>query len=299
MYEMTMIHHAKLNKIKVNNRDYNVHSGKMSVVSIFGSKKVYLPASATVEASLVIPIYIYAVLAVMYIMQILSVKSDVDRAVYNVLRSMSKHAYMYENYNTVFSQQEMYWQIVSELGAEYANRHNIVGGNAGIVVLHESSEESGSELKFSLRYSVKNPFNIFGLGVFRINQKFCAEAWIGQEYAKKWKNNKQLENMVYITSQGTVYHKSRDCRTINIKIEMISSADLERRRNSSGARYYPCEKCSDSGKQENSLQTGQIYITDYGDRYHFDINCSALKRTVFEIPFSAVGERSACKICSQ
>ena len=102
MCELTMIHHAKLNKIKVKNRDYNMHGRKLSVISIFGSKKVYLPASATVEASLVIPIYIYAVLAVMYIMQILSVKSDMDRAVYNALRSMSKHAYMYENDNAVF-----------------------------------------------------------------------------------------------------------------------------------------------------------------------------------------------------
>lgn len=299
MCELTMIHHAKLNKIKVKNRDYNMHGRKLSVISIFGSKKVCLPASATVEASLVIPIYIYAVLAVMYIMQILSVKSDMDRAVYNALRSMSKHAYMYENDNAVFSQQEMYLRIVYELGAEYANRHNIVGGNAGIVILQEASEGNGSEIKFSLSYAVKNPFNIFGLGVFSINQKFCAEAWLGQEYAKKWKNDKQSENMVYITSQGTVYHKSRDCRTINIKIETVSSADLEHCRNSSGAKYYPCERCGNSGKQENYLQTDQIYITDYGDRYHFDINCSALKRTVFEIPFSAVGERGVCKICSQ
>ena len=41
---------------------------------------VYIKASATVEAALVMPLYIYAVMAVTYMMQIYQIRLEVDAA---------------------------------------------------------------------------------------------------------------------------------------------------------------------------------------------------------------------------
>lgn len=45
---------------------------------------VYIKASATVEAALVMPLYIYAVMAVTYMMQIYQIRLEVDAALYKL-----------------------------------------------------------------------------------------------------------------------------------------------------------------------------------------------------------------------
>ena len=57
---------------------------------------MFLPASATVEASLVIPLYIYAVLAVAYVIQIIGIKSTMYKAMYNSTRQLAAYAYAVE-----------------------------------------------------------------------------------------------------------------------------------------------------------------------------------------------------------
>ena len=48
--------------------------------------KTKLPAAATVEASLVIPLYLYAVLTLIYILQFINVRCDIDKAAYHALK---------------------------------------------------------------------------------------------------------------------------------------------------------------------------------------------------------------------
>ena len=52
---------------------------------------MFLPASATVEVSLVIPLYIYAVLAVAYVIQIIGIKSTMYKAMYNSTRQLAAY----------------------------------------------------------------------------------------------------------------------------------------------------------------------------------------------------------------
>ena len=54
---------------------------------------MFLPASATVEASLVIPLYM---LAVAYVIQIIGIKSTMYKAMYNSTRQLAAYAYAVE-----------------------------------------------------------------------------------------------------------------------------------------------------------------------------------------------------------
>lgn len=99
------------------------------------------------------------------------------------------------------------------------------------------------------------------------------------------------EEWVYITPYGESYHRSRDCRYLNLKIHAASIEQIMDYRNKSGEKYYPCESCG------NRTRTGICFYTEYGNRYHLTPSCSALKRTVRTVRLSEVGSRHACSYC--
>ena len=66
--------------------------------------------------------------------------------------------------------------------------------------------------------------------------------------------------------------------------------DLEEKRNESGGRYYPCELCEPG-------ETGLVYLTQWGGKYHGRSDCPSIKRTVFIVPISEAGGRPPCRSC--
>ncbi len=104
-------------------------------------------------------------------------------------------------------------------------------------------------------------------------------------------SDKEEEEWVYITQTGEVYHRSRDCSHLNVSIQCCNWENIKFLRNMNGEKYRPCEKCGTNGG------LGILYITNQGNRYHSDIQCSGLKRTVKVVPISKVGQRRPCSKC--
>lgn len=260
------------------------------------SKRAYLPASATLEASLVIPLYIYAVIAVIYIIQIMQVKSAVNRAAYNSIRALSKYAYAYIQGSD--SQKEVsaaaaYAMLLKELGTDFADKHYIVGKNAGISVAGSKLLQSDNQLELTVTYAVKNPFDIFGVGIVTIHQKYVTQAWLGESFDEIQRSESSNKKMVYITEQGEVYHTNRNCTYIQLSVMNVQLDDIYAKRNQSGGKYYPCEKCCADER------SAMVYITAYGDRYHQKSDCSILRRIVFKVPLEQVTDRQMCSKCKK
>ena len=93
--------------------------------------KRYVPASATVEAALVIPLVIYAVAAVMFLLQVIAIKMHVSDALYNALRKFNTYSYVNEATMGNINGSTFFAIFVDEVGAGYAGKHYIAGGNAG------------------------------------------------------------------------------------------------------------------------------------------------------------------------
>lgn len=258
-----------------------------------------MSASITIEAAIVIPLYIYAVLSIMYMLKVIDIKKDIETALYNAVRSMSKYAYATEGLeaadyaDTVIGDAYLYGSIIDELGNDYCIRNNIVGGNAGVIVLGSSIMESDSKIKCCVNYTIKNPFDIFGIALVKVNQSVETEAWLGEKRSGEWKNTSDSEDeeYVYITPTGSVYHINRSCTTLKLSVKAAGIKEVEKLRNKSGGKYYCCERC----KGEKNAIT--VYITDYGERYHYDSSCSGLKRTIIEIPKSRVSDKRMCEKC--
>lgn len=247
-----------------------------TVIAPKSNKKAYLPASATVEASIVIPLYVYAVLAVGYLIQIINIKSTMMQAMYNDVRQLAKYAYFCEG---------------NSLPKDFSGQRNLVGKTAGISSYNSEIVMYNNEIYLKVSYTVKNPFDFFGIGKTKIQQQCVSGAWRGEDYVGNTGNKENNDAMVYITISGTVYHKEKTCSYLNPSIQSISVACIENQRNASGGKYYSCERCV------RNTEPDIVYITDYGDRYHVDINCSGLKRSIFSVPLSKVSDKRACSKC--
>ena len=267
--------------------------------NIHSEKSFFLRASATVEAAIVMPLFIYAVTAVLYMFQIIMVKQDIDVAAYNTVRTLAKYSYAYNK--LVESDREVsalsaYGILLSELGADYAKEHYIVGGNAGIVLLGSELMSGSDNVSIKVSYAVKNPFDVLGIGIVTISQNYSSQGWTGDAGVAESIKNAEEERTVYITMYGEVYHTREECAYINLSVKEIRSKELSTARNLGGGKYYGCELCMD-GKTYKEFP-GNVFITEYGDRYHKDGECAGIKRTVIEVPLSYAKERRLCNKCN-
>lgn len=142
-------------------------------------------------------------------------------------------------------------------------------------------------------YTYEAPFSPVRLPLLIMYNTVKVKAWTGSAPSQGEDGETQEnEEMVYMTENGSVYHKE-GCSYLNLSIETASGSQIEGLRNQYGGKYYPCEHCSDG-----QGPYGVVYITATGNRYHNSSSCSGLKRTVRLVKLSEVqGELSACSRC--
>lgn len=136
------------------------------------------------------------------------------------------------------------------------------------------------------------PFASLSFGRRPVTKKAVVRAWVG--YTGETFQNAAGETLVYITPDGTVYHKTRDCTYLRLSVRQISYGGLSGERNLSGGRYTPCEFCVRRG-----WIGGTVYITDHGTSYHSSAGCQGLKRTIIAVPLSETGGRPGCSRCTR
>ncbi len=141
-------------------------------------------------------------------------------------------------------------------------------------------------------YDMEPNCNVFAVPAQRLVTRARTRAWNGYDNHKESSDESQ-EQTVYVTETGTVYHVSRSCTHLSLSITSVLFAEIENLQNSNGGYYSACEICGGFWGANDT-----VYITNDGDRYHFSLTCSALKRTIYEIPISEVGEKRLCARCA-
>lgn len=110
-------------------------------------------------------------------------------------------------------------------------------------------------------------------------------AWTGTEFQDNGGEQGEVEQMVYVTESGGVYHKNPGCSYLNVSLKQIPGTSV-------GSHYSACETCS-----RNQKPAGVVYVTEHGDRYHNLESCSGLKRSVRLVRVSSVSDMGACSRC--
>jgi hypothetical protein len=137
---------------------------------------------------------------------------------------------------------------------------------------------------------VSAPFPTLNFGSRWTAQQVEVRTWVG--YTGESFQENAGGQMVYMTLNGEVYHRSRDCTYLRLTVRAVSASLVQQERNQSGERYNACEYCASAGRI-----SGTVYITDYGTSYHTSSACQGLKRTIMAVPLSEISDLRCCSRC--
>ncbi|MGN0351626.1 MAG: pilus assembly protein [Roseburia sp.] len=273
-----------------NRNSYQCPSVNMSAAK--GTPRFTCKASFTVEAAFVIPLLTCFFALLLFFFHILEIQLQVQTGLDTVGRKLAVYTGVWQGEEgkaeeiVEIATAKLFLQ--KELSGSAELEEWIEGGITGISLIH--SEVSQDELELVATYQVKFPLNLLDSFSVSAVQKTKVRKWTG------WNTGEEDETdcWVYITENGSVYHTTKSCSYLDLSIQTVPYSELEYRRSLSGAIYYPCPICAKKGKE-----MGTVYITDYGNRYHTDLNCSGLKRTIYMVRKSEVGDRRACSKCGK
>lgn len=256
--------------------------------------------SLTIEAALVIPIFLFAIIAVLSFTDILRLQMKTDSAMAQCAKELAVYGYAQESLlgeaiddipfgvETLFSESYVRNRVISELGKDYLSGSPAGGSGAIHFVGSRIMEDDRIELRSV--YYVTPFFALSPKSGFLTGTCAVARAFTGYDNLSAVSDTDK-EEFVFITPEGTAYHKSRSCHYLDLSIEKVFMEDISGIRNKDGSIYYACPLCKGAGNGTT------VFVTDYGNRYHRDVLCSGLKRTVEMVPISETGGRHPCSKC--
>lgn len=267
---------------------------KKSRASCFDSCR----ASVTVEASLVFPVFLCALVCFIGLTQMVLIETEIHHA-------MSQTAKVYAKQQVVYFVSEMSeGQGKSNTGKISSNgnargiffliydgsslcENMIEGGRRGIKV--SSALASGQTVRLKAEYTLKMAVPFFPSVRFR--KKTVIKRRIFSGYVKHQGESDDIgaNPIVYVAENGVVYHKDASCSHICLKIS--GSKGIQEILHSS--KYDACEKCIHKG-----MIPSVLFVTIYGDCYHSSLGCSGLKRTIQTVRLNDVGGLRPCSRCA-
>ena len=287
-----------------------------------------LRGSLTLEASLVLPVFLFCIIAFIYFLQVIIIHDNLQEAITNIGLEAAKYGYVYEDFsdsnsdnqsnqdtspsnnkNTEGTVDGLVLKMVARsidsaffkyglhdyIDTKVLNKSCVKDGFSGINTYLSSYMEKDNEVDIVLNYQIEIPLIFIKVDNFQVVQRVHLKGWNGYRPIAKYKNSDENtdEEIVFIAETGRVYHLSKDCTHLRLSIKQILLDQVEKLRNSSGGKYKECKICVLPSKDNGNI----VFITTTGDRYHWNKNCSGLKRTISEIPISQVGNKTPCKRC--
>ena len=245
----------------------------------------WLEGSFTLEAAVILPVMTLFFVMILMFFRVMQVQMEVQKALDVTGRRMAVLAVL-ENE-----------EDAAKIGSAAANvlfkknikendniNHYVVNKAAGISLA--KSKFTGDQINLVASYRIKIPVWMSGKSQLKISQHAVCRTWTG------WTGNSaDQEVWVYVAERGSVYHTSRECTYLALSVSSVSCTELEKKRNKYGEKYRECEICAEKQKQDT------VFITDQGNRFHYDLNCSGIKRTIYMIRLSEVGNRKQCSRC--
>ena len=258
-------------------------------------------ASMTVEACFVLPFFLFAFLNVISILELYRLQGNMSAAMHDTAKQMAVYGYEYrELRETPAGAAESIGltylyaanKVQRTLGSAYLEHSPIAGGSQNISWIQSYVMREDDCIDLVAEYKIAPPIAVVGYQECTMYNRMRTRAWTGYDNAKHGVGDStdMQEELVYITPDGEVYHKSKSCTYLKLSITAVDRSFLESIRNSDGGKYYACETCGD-------LCKNTLYITNYGNRYHSLLGCSKLKRTILSVPISQAGHRGACSKC--
>ncbi len=286
-------------------------------------KRMSPGAAITLEASLLIPLFLMFFVTVFSLFEMLRLQNAVEMALHQtgneicLLRYEADMVYQFgedvlssgDESDTIFNdlaqipaEYKTAGRNVFDAGVTYLMVQNylnpssildtpILTGQIVVVPLNLTKE---GEVGLEAVYSTHPYFNCFGLSDIRMEARYYGHDWSGFAVASSEEDDDEEEDVdVYVSRKaGAVYHMDKGCTYLTRNISNCPYADIDEKRNKSGAIYYPCKTCGGG--------TGTVYYTAYGTRYHSSLDCSQLTRDIITLKLETAKEQgyTPCSKCA-
>lgn len=257
-----------------------------------------LRGSLTIEAALVLPIFLFCMIASLQYCRVMEVSVKLAGSLCEAGETMAVAAYLQEYSENA---EDSPGVMVSALSSAWA--HQRVMKDAGDTSCIKNDNMALSSflqedemIDLVLTYQIRSPIQIVKLPGNFFLQRASVRAWTGRKASRKTgdgEENNGAHDIVYVTTTGSVYHEDLECTHLKLSIREIDSDALASLRNVSGEKYHACEKCGGGTMGES------VYITNEGNRYHKSLSCSGLKRTVKEVTREEAEHMKSCSKCGK
>lgn len=281
-------------------------------------------ASMTVEASIVLPLFLFFFFNLSCAVEMMRLHGSLELALCDVGKQLSVYGYaleaMKEKNETergrvrqtekqsesaadaalwdklsgvAFSYAYIRGEMVKYAGENYLNESPMTHGADGLQFLESEIWGDGDCFEIIATYSVSPWMSLAGFRSFRMVNKYYGHIWNGYEIPVKDEMQEGDRDTVYMTQHGEVYHENRNCSYLNLSVSEADRSEVEQLRNENGTEYTLCAGCKDAERGS------KVYVTKEGRRFHYDRECSGLKRTVYSVLKITVKDKyPACKRCS-
>lgn|GEM_PF-234912 len=248
----------------------------------------FLKASYSLEAALIMPLFLYAMIAIIFMMRIIGVQHGVKEAIDDTAKLVSVCGGNFEGHQALEPNSFSVAAVATTKIAQNKTPIQFVKfGIAGFNFL--KTEVTDKDVTIIVSYYMKVPLAPdFGHKGFLITQRAYAKRFTGYHIEDA---DDESEEYVYVTKYGEAYHTDLNCSYLKLSIRSVSDASLPSERNNNGHKYYSCQYCGRKGY-------GSYYITDDGECYHTRLDCPGLKRTINRIKKEdAESKYHACAKC--
>ena len=264
---------------------------------------VCVKASVSIEASIAIPIFMFCFLEILSLLNYISVYSGVLYAMKTTGDPVCVYGYVSDLVtaetdavslgekvitSVLFSEVYLDTQIRKQC-MEPLFENTVRNGTKGISLLGSYVDREASDLSILAHYTMEPVISFAGTEL-SVMCRYYGRLWTGYDLEE----SKTTEDYVYIAENGSVYHLTEMCTYLKISVSNVTKSELSKKRNNSGSKYKACDLCCDDKRVREIY-----YITNSGDKYHTEMNCSGLKRTVYRIEKSEVENWALCSRCEK
>ncbi len=242
---------------------------------------------ATVEACLVVPLFLFfflavgglamALLAEAHIHQSLAAAAD-DTALYGYLK---KKTGVGNQTGYVVDAGILTKQFNTYLGADVNVENAVRNGKKGIIISIIPDKQNRKIFVARADFWVGFQVPLLGKQYIKMRVGVKKKAFVGYDAEE---NPGGGGTYVYITPNESVYHTSRNCSYLSLQIRQIGSGQKK--------GYRPCSFCGG-----NKTGNEEVYVAKTGTVYHTRKECSGLKRTVIRILLTEAAGLNPCQRC--
>ena len=264
-----------------------------------------LNASLTLEASLVLPLLIFASVCLMLPARIMMTERKMQAGLEAVGEELSQYAYLLDsvergNLGSIPGEAALaFCQNAAVVAApiyaygktmDYCDTARV----SHVSMLGSSIGEDGETLDLVMEYDISFPFPVLGLSSLHRTVRSRRRCWIGREgrYGADANAGDEDEQIVYVGKNSTRYHPDRSCHYLSNKLTAVAWESVSGKRNTDGSKYYPCASCA-----KNAGKGSTVYIMPSGGRYHTMQDCNAIMAYVRAVKLKEVKHLGTCSYC--